>query len=81
MADTQVPNDDGNELTDELTPDIDEELSSYGVFVKAGPEDVQSDEDDAQFADLAEIDIDEESLDLSDLSEEEEDLLGALEED
>ena len=62
--------------------DSDDDLVSYGVFVKEGPEDIQDDQDDAP---LADVDIlTEEELpptqNLSDeLSEEEEKLLGDLE--
>lgn len=55
--------------------EVDDELSSYGVFVKAGPEDVQEESSDVDLADLEEdfsIDLDEpldETLDLSDEEE------------
>jgi pilus assembly protein FimV len=86
MADNRNSQDLDMDLDD--INEVDEELSSYGVFVKAGPEDIQEEQGEDQLTDLHEESID--GMDLEtveevdsvefDLNDEEEELLADLEE-
>ena len=64
-----------NDLVEDISNDTTkvEELEQYGVWVKAGPEDVEEEIQDSDFA-LEDLDSSE-----GNLSSEEEDLLGDLE--
>ncbi|AHC15011.1 hypothetical protein [Salinispira pacifica] len=86
MADENNAQDMDMDLELDELDDLDDELNEYGVFVKAGPEDVEDEPSDAQLQDLQEESSNapdtsgEADESPADLSPDEEDLLGALEE-
>lgn len=92
MADENNAQDMDMDLELDELDDLDDELNEYGVFVKAGPEDVEDEPSDPELLDLEADTIAQEDVSTKDesnpeepdtpvdLSPDEEDLLGNLEE-
>jgi pilus assembly protein FimV len=71
----------GTLSTADLGTSDDEALEQYGVWVKAGPEDVRDDIASSPSFEITDLDAQEDEEVLSSLTEEEEELLGSLEDE